>query len=142
MKNLQIKSNPKVEKIFNNYPTKVRNKMQALRKLVIETARETDEIEELEETLKWGEPSYLTKIGSTFRMDWKEKFSNHYAMYFQCTSRLIKTFRTLFKNKFVFEGNRAIIFQLKDKIPTKELKYCIKAALTYHKVKHLPTLGI
>lgn len=116
--------------------------MQVLRKLVIETAKETDEISELEETLKWGEPSYLTKIGSTLRMDWKAKFPDQYALYFQCTSRLVKTFRILFKNKFSFEGNRAIIFQMGDKIPAEVLKHCIKAALTYHKVKHLPTLGI
>lgn len=116
--------------------------MLVLRQLVLQTAKETAEVEELEETLKWGEPSYVTKIGSTLRMDWKSKTPDQYAMYFQCTSRLVDTFKGLFKNTFEFEGKRAIIFQLDDKIPEEELKYCIKAALTYHKVKHLPTLGI
>ena len=36
----------------------------------------------------------------------------------------------------------AIVFQLEDEMPQDQLKLCIKAALTYHKVKHLPTLGI
>jgi hypothetical protein len=75
-------------------------------------------------------------------MDWKQRSPDHYAMYFQCTSRLVETFKMIFKNTFDFKGKRAIIFQLENKIPTEELKYCIKAALTYHKVKHLPTLGI
>ncbi len=142
MKILQVNTNPKVELIFNNYPDSVRNKMLNLRELIIETAKEIDGITKLEETLKWGEPSYLTKKGSTIRMDWKIKSPNQYAMYFQCTSRLVETFKMIFKNIFDFEGKRAIIFQIEDEIPTEELKYCVKAALTYHKVKHLPTLGI
>ena len=142
MKSLQIKTNPEVELVFKNYPGRVQNKMLALRELVIETAHEIDGITHLEETLKWGEPSYLTKNGSTLRMDWKPKSPNQYALYFQCTSRLVEIYRMMFKNTFVFEGKRAIVFQMKDEIPTEKLKYCIRAALTYHKVKHLPTLGI
>ncbi len=142
MKELQIITNQAVDLVFNNYPHSVQNKMLALRKLIIDTAKEIDEITELEETLKWGEPSYLTKIGSTIRMDWKPKSPNQYAMYFQCTSRLVETFKVIFKNTFIFEGKRAIVFALNDEIPTEALKYCIKAALTYHKVKQMPTLGI
>lgn len=142
MKNLELKTSPEVELVFANYPFNVRKKMLALRRLVIETAEGIDEITNLEETLKWGEPSYLTKNGSTLRMDWKSKKPNQYAMYFKCTSRLVETFKVVFKNKFDFESNRAIVFQINDKIPKEELKQCIKATLTYHKVKHLPTLGI
>jgi hypothetical protein len=142
MKDLQIKTNPEVDLIFINYPDSVRNKMLALRKLVIETAKEIDGITNLEETLKWGEPSYLTKNGSTLRMDWKSKKPDQYAMYFKCTSRLVETFKLIYKDDFTYEGNRAIIFRIDDKIPNVELKNCIKATLTYHKVKHLPTLGI
>ena len=139
---LELKSNPKVDEIFSNYPGFVRDKMQFLRKLVIETAEETAGIIQLEETLKWGEPSFITKNGSTLRMDWKEKAPQQYAMYFQCTSRLVDTFRLVFDDKFQYEGKRAIVFQLEQKIPVAELKECIKAALTYHNVKHLITLGI
>jgi len=142
MKNLEINSDPKVESVFANYPDFVQDKMLELRKLVLETASETDEISMLEETLKWGEPSYLTKMGSTLRMDWKPKSPNQYAMYFKCTSKLVKTFKVVFGENFNYEGDRAIIFQLGDDIPKAQLKSCIKAALTYHKVKNLPTLGI
>jgi len=142
MKNLKINSDPKVESVFANYPDFVQDKMLELRKLVLETASETDEISMLEETLKWGEPSYLTKMGSTLRMDWKPKSPNQYAMYFKCTSKLVKTFKVLLGENFSYEGDRAIVFQLADVIPKDQLKSCIKAALTYHKVKHLPTLGI
>jgi hypothetical protein len=142
MKDLQIKINPEVKLVFDNYPDSVRGKMLTLRELVLEAAREIDGITNIEETLKWGEPSYLTKNGSTIRIDWKSKTPGQYAMYFKCTSRLVEVFKMIFNNRFDFEGNRAIVFQLNDKIPIQDLKYCIRAALTYHKVKHLPTLGI
>lgn len=137
-----LNTDTKVDEIFAGYPEVVRPKMQNLRKLVIATAEETEGINELQETLKWGEPSFVTRNGSTLRIDWKKKAPDQYALYFKCTSRLVPTFRTLFEHKFQYEGNRAIVFKLHDKVPETELKECIKAALRYHKVKHLLTLGI
>ena len=142
MGKLVLKTNPKVEEIFANYPDRVRSKMQYLRDLVIETAEETDGIDAMELTLKWGEPSFVTKNGSTLRMDWKEKTPDQYVMYFQCTSRLVDTFRSVYGPRFLYEGKRAIVFRLDQKIPEPELKECIRACLTYHQIKHLITLGI
>ena len=142
MGKLTLKTDPRVNEVFANYPDFVRNKLQRLRELVIETAEETEGVNVLEETLKWGEPSFVTKNGSTLRMDWKEKTPDQYAMYFQCTSRLVDTFRLVFDHKFQFEGKRAIVFQLNQKIPKLELKECIKASLIYHNVKEQITLGI
>lgn len=142
MNNLEICTHPDVDAVFRNYPDSVQSKLLMLRDLIIETAEEMDEITHLEETLKWGEPSYLVKNGSTIRIDWKSKTPHQYAMYFKCTSRLVETFKLIFKDTFHFEGTRAIVFELDHKIPTNDLKKCISAALRYHKVKHLPTLGL
>lgn len=142
MESLQLNISPEVAAVFNAYPESVRPKMVSLRKLVLETAEELETISALEETLKWGEPSYLTKIGSTIRMDWKPKAPNQVAMYFKCTSKLVTTFREVYEDTFTFEGTRAIVFQLDEEIPAKELKRCIAAGLTYHKVKHIPMLGL
>lgn len=142
MPHLKLITSPKVETIFANYPPFVCNKMVYLRKLVIETAKEMPEVEVLEETLKWGEPSFVTKNGSTLRMDWKAKTPHQYALYFQCTSRLVNTFKLVFGQKFQYEGTRAIVFNLNQVIPELELKKCIQATLRYHKVKDQITLGI
>lgn len=138
---MEIISDPKVRTVFNNYPTVIRKQLNGLRKLVLETAAEIEGVKKLEETLKWGEPSYLTKYGSTIRMDWKEKNPDQFAIYFKCTSKLVPTFKAIYGDKFNFESNRAIVFKLQDKIPKAELKHCITLALTYHKVKHMPLLG-
>lgn len=128
--------NPAVEKVFASYPTLARRKLLAVRQLIIDTAAITPDAGELEETLKWGEPAYLTsktKSGSTVRIAYKPAKPLHYAMYFNCQTTLVDTFRTVFPNDLKFECNRAIVFAVADKIPTKELTWCITAALTYHR---------
>lgn len=142
MEKLIIVTDPKFEEKIENYPDTVKQKMENLRKLVRIVAQECENIDKLVETLKWNEPSFITKHGSTLRMDWKEKTPNQYAMYFQCSSRLVDTFKMIFENKFQYEGNRAIIFQLDQDIPIAELNECIKATLNYHNVKDHLTLGI
>ncbi|WNJ20504.1 DUF1801 domain-containing protein [Pontibacter sp. G13] len=142
MSQLHIQSSPEVAEVFARYPDAIRPKMLVLRELVLDVAREMEDVDQLTETLKWGEPSYQTKHGSTLRMDWKERAPAHYALYFQCSSRLVETFRMVFPSTFQYEGNRAIVFGLEDDLPTEELRRCIRATLDYHRVKTLSTLGI
>ena len=106
-----------------------------VRQLIFNTAAEIEAVGGLEETLKWGQPSYLTtqsKSGSTIRIDSIKSDDKKYAIYFNCKTTLIDTFREIYPEKFNFEGNRSIIFDLKDKIPVHELSDCISIALTYH----------
>ena len=142
MSELKIKTSPEFEAKMSAYPDFVKDKMDHLRELVQQTAEETPEITQLEETLKWGEPSFLTKTGSTLRMDWKKKKPDQYQLYFKCTSRLVETFKAVYGNQFDFEKSRAIIFQLDEKVPSTEIKKCIKATLLYHKVKDDLRLGM
>jgi len=141
MSTFKLNTDPRIEDRFKNYPNKIRPKLTALRKLVIQTAKKTEHVDELEETLKWGEPSFLAKKGSTIRMDWKAKNPEQYAIYFKCTSKLVPTFKEIHGDLFKYENNRAILFDLDEKVPKKELQECIELALTYHHVKHLPRLG-
>ncbi|MFT7347053.1 MAG: hypothetical protein ACI9CP_001512, partial [Cryomorphaceae bacterium] len=86
---LNLQSNPEVDSILNNYPEPVKKQMKQLRQPVLEAADEIEGLQNTEETLKWGEPSYLIKDGSTVRMDWKKKTPDQYAIYFKCTSKLV-----------------------------------------------------
>ncbi|WP_424192543.1 DUF1801 domain-containing protein [Ampullimonas aquatilis] len=128
-------THPQVASKFASYPPLMRDKLLALRELIYATAAATTGVGELEETLKWGEPAYLTsasKSGSTIRIDWKPKQPEQYAMYFHCQTNLVDTFRTLFPNDFHFVGHRSIVFDTDEVVPHKELAYCIAMALTYH----------
>ena len=141
MTQVKINRDPRVDPKFESYPKEIKPKLEYLRSLIVETASEIQNIGELEETLKWGEPSYLVKKGSTIRMDWKAKAPEQYAIYFKCTSKLVATFREIYGSKFKYEKNRAILFGLEEDVPKEELKVCIGLALQYHNLKHLPRLG-
>jgi hypothetical protein len=128
-------ADPKVKEAFSVFSPAVRKKLMLLRSLIFDTARQTEGVGELEETLKWGQPSYLTKtskIGSTIRIGREKKTQGDFAIYFKCQTTLVATFRELYPDEFRFEGNRAILFNLNDKIPVRELSHCIALALTYH----------
>lgn len=110
-----------------------------LRRLIFETAATTEGVGELEETLKWGEPSYLTpqtKSGSTVRINWKESLGDRYAIYFKCTTPLVSTFKEMYPTEFNYEKNRAILLNVNDDVPIEKLKNCIEMALTYHRIKN------
>ena len=139
---MELISEPQVADVFKGYAPDIRQKLQHLRQAIIDTASETEGLNKLTETLKWGEPSYVTKRGSTIRIDWKRSTPEYYAMYFICTTTLVETFRMVYGDLFQYQGKRAILFRLDDEVPMTELKHCISLALTYQQIKHLPMLGV
>ncbi len=119
---------------FNAYPPQVRPKLLALRALVFKTAAATDGVGEIEESLKWGEPAYAprNRSGSTVRIDWKYRSPERCAVYFNCRTSLVETFRRLFPHDFKFEGNRALLLPLAGRLQEEPLSICIAASLVYH----------
>ncbi len=136
-------SNPgaRVSAVFDTYPPEVRKLTMRLRQLVFDTAAGLAEVGEVEETLKWGEPSYVTKIGSTIRLGWKASHPDECKLLFHCGTRLVDTFKELYRDALTFEGNRAIVLHKNAELPIVPLKHCISMALTYHRRKKLPLLG-
>jgi Domain of unknown function (DU1801) len=123
-----------VKRVFDVMPENVRVQMLELRELIFSVANSSKAIGRLEETLKWGEPAYITsetKSGSLVRLGWKPKEPDCIRVLFHCQTNLVETFRTLFTDDLVFEGNRAIVLQMGKPIPTRSLRFCIEAALTY-----------
>ncbi|MEO0337846.1 MAG: DUF1801 domain-containing protein [Bacteroidota bacterium] len=138
---MTIKQDPKALEKFQSYPPEIRKKLDHLRNLIVITAKEMQNIQELEETLKWGEPSYIAKKGTTIRIDWKAKTPEQYAMYFSCQTVMIPTIKELYGDLFLYEKDRAILFPIEQDLPEGALKDCIRMALEYHRVKGLPLLG-
>jgi hypothetical protein len=111
--------NPRVAAIFDGYPENVRPKLLFLRELIFDTASEIKGVGKLEETLRWGEPSYLTAesgSGSMVRINAKGS-QGRYAIYFHCQTNLVETFRD----------------RHGDAVPVEELRHCVSLALTYHR---------
>jgi hypothetical protein len=129
-----------VASVFKAYPPAIRAKLMALRELVFDTADKTTGVGRLTETLKWGQPSYLTEetgSGTTVRID-RLKTDNGYAVYFHCQSGLVDQFRELYPDTFKYQGKRAIVFKADDRVPARELRHCLALALTHHARKKKP----
>ncbi|MEO0560781.1 MAG: DUF1801 domain-containing protein [Chloroflexota bacterium] len=125
-----------VRAVFEKYPAPIQDNLRFFRELIYSVAAETDGVGELEETLKWGQISYLTPItksGTTIRIDGVADKPNEVAMYVHCQTTLIDGFRGRFGGHLEFEGNRCVRFDLDDDYAIEAAKECVAAALTYHR---------
>jgi hypothetical protein len=125
----------RVRAAFDSYPDGLRADLLALRALILATARETEGVGALVETLKWGQPAHLPArpgIGTTIRIDVVKGEPARYAMYVHCQTTLMASFRERYGDAFAFEGNRALIFARGARVPRAALRHCIAMALTYH----------
>jgi len=125
--------NRDVETAFAAFPQPARKGLLRLRALIFETAAATPGVGTLEETLKWGQPAYLTpetKSGSTLRLGLPK--DGGFALYAHCQTTIVSDFQSLFPDAFVYEGNRAVRFDVGAALPQEELTLLIRSALTYH----------
>ncbi|WLD59029.1 DUF1801 domain-containing protein [Salinispirillum sp. LH 10-3-1] len=81
-----------IEAKFATYPVAAQEQLKSIRRLVFSVAEENG-LGTVEETLKWGEPSFLVKGGSAVRMDWKPNDPDFVKVYFHCQTSLVETFK-------------------------------------------------
>ncbi|MEM7021246.1 MAG: DUF1801 domain-containing protein [Pseudomonadota bacterium] len=127
-----------VEVVFQSYPQPLRQRLLALREVIFDTAAATGGVGTLHETLKWGQPSYLTpetKSGSTIRIDRVKGSDEVIALYVHCQTRLVTMFRERYPHAFTYEGNRALLLDGNQAIDDAPLRHCVALALTYHQAK-------
>jgi len=121
-----------VKAAFEAFPPEYRAGLLQLRALILETAATTDGVGRLEETLKWGQPAYLTpetKSGSTLRLGLPK--TGGFAIYTHCQTTILSDFQSIFPTEFAYEGNRAIHFDPATPLDHDALRLLIASALTY-----------
>ncbi|MCP5074991.1 MAG: DUF1801 domain-containing protein [Rhodobacteraceae bacterium] len=125
--------NPQVQAVFDAFPPRVRTGLLKLRELINEVAESSEDIGPIREELRWGQPSYLTKTGSTLRLGISKQ--GGFAVFAHCQTTIISDFERMFPGDFEIEGNRAVQFAEDTQIDTDKLRFLIRHALTY-KLKH------
>ncbi|EJN12489.1 hypothetical protein PMI42_04147 [Bradyrhizobium sp. YR681] len=123
-----------VGRAFGALPAPIAARLLQVRDLIFSTAAAHDDVGRLTETLKWGEPAYLTDetgSGSTIRLG-RVKDSGHAAILFNCKTTLVDTFRERFPDQFEYRQTRALLLPVAGKLPKRELSVCLSLALTYH----------
>lgn len=124
---------PNVAAVFEAFPEAAREHLLAVRALIFDVAADTPEAGCIIETLKWGQPAYLTpetKSGTPIRL-WPVGAA-HVAILCHCQTSLIREFHDTFPNRFEIDGNRAVHIPIDAQIPREPLAILIHRALTYH----------
>lgn len=125
-----------VARVFQSYPEPIKTCLMDVRRLIFATAAETDGVDTLTETLKWGEPAYLTEIsksGSTIRLGRVRGKPEQCAIYFNCKTNLLDRFRSQFSDVLTLVSDRAIVLDPKRALSRQPLQMCLAMALTYHR---------
>ena len=121
---------------FSAFPERIRARLLEARDLIFEIAAGIEGVGPLTETLKWGEPAYLTEAtgsGSTIRLGWFRSSERECAVLFNCRTTLVDDFRSHFPGVFAFEKNRAILLDARKPLDRPPLSTCLGMALTYHR---------
>jgi len=121
-----------VSQVFGGYTAEARATLLAVRELIYAVHRNDPEIGQLQEVLRWGELSYLTRApntGSMIRLALTK--SGEPAMFFHCGTTLVETFRMQYSHVFDFEDNRAVVLRLPVEETVVQVCHCIKQALRY-----------
>jgi Domain of unknown function (DU1801) len=121
---------------FSAFPAGVRATLLEVREMIFETAAAIESVGALTETLKWGEPAYLTQAtgsGSTIRLGWSRSSDRQCAVLFNCRTTLVDDFRSQFPDVFAYEKNRAILLAAGELLPRAPLCSCLGMALMYHR---------
>ena len=123
-----------VSPAFDALPAPIGKRLLQVRDLIFAAAAAHDDVGRLTETLKWGEPAYLTDetgSGSTIRLG-RLKDSAHAAILFNCKTTLVDAFRERFPDQFEYRQTRALLLPVAGRLPKQELSICLSLALTYH----------
>ena len=124
-----------VANAFAAFPEAERTSLLSLRALIFELAEE-EGVGPLTETLKWGQPSYLTeatKAGTTIRLGRPK--AGGYGLYVHCQTIIIAEVRDMMGDALTFDGNRGVLFGAGNPAEAAALAPLIRRALTYHRSK-------
>jgi len=127
-----------IAEALERHPAPLRKRLLQIRALIYAVAAETDGVGPLTETLKWGEPAYLTAAsgsGTTIRLGGSKAAPDKCAVFVNCQTTLVDNWRGQFADIFEYESNRALIIPATGPLPEAPLSLCLRAALTYHQKK-------
>lgn len=90
----------------------------------------------LDETLKWGQPSWRPvkpRTGSTLRMDWNPKFPDKVSLFVDCKTDLAARMREIYPDLPVNDGRRHLAIDLAAPLPEQAISHLAEMTLTYHR---------
>jgi hypothetical protein len=122
-------TDPDIQAAFDGFPKPAQEGALALRALIFATASDMSDVPVPTECLRWGQPSFVTPMGSALRIGTSKQA--RFALFAHCQSTIISQFAQTFGADFHIEGNRAVLFESVKNIQPDKLGFLIGHALTY-----------
>jgi hypothetical protein len=122
---------------ISNWPAAAQDTLLQCRAIFQEVADQAD-IGSLDETLKWGQPSWRPgkpRTGSTLRMDWNPKFPDRLSLFVDCKTDLAARMQTLYPNLTENDGRRHLAVSLDAPLPKQAIAHLADMTFTYHRAK-------
>ncbi len=129
----QAFENPAVKAAFDAFADENKENLLAMREMIFDVAAQTFGVGPLHETLKWGQPAYLTpetKSGTTIRLG--QTKAGGAAVLTHCQTTVVSDFRALFAQDFQYDGGRALHLSAGTDPSDLRLREFVRMALTYH----------
>ena len=92
----------------------------------------------LDETLKWGQPSWRPmkpRTGSTLRIDWSPKYPSRLSLYVDCKTDLAARMQILYPDLPENDGQRHLAVALDAPLPEQAIAHLADMTFTYHRTK-------
>ena len=124
---------PAIQSALDAMPDDVRAALLPVRDLIYKLATELS-VGRIEETLKWGQPSYTTpdtKVATPIRLGVSK--TGRPAIFTHCQSTVMTNFQNTCPPEFEFDGNRALYLEPAGDIAMEKIAPLIGAALTYRR---------
>ncbi|MEP5732549.1 MAG: hypothetical protein ABJL67_24625 [Sulfitobacter sp.] len=94
----------------------------------------------LDETLKWGQPSWRPvrpRTGSTLRMGWRQADADHLAFFVDCKTNLAAQMQDIYPDVFQNDGKRALLLPLSRPFAEQAVAHLAELTFTYHQRKRV-----
>lgn len=119
---------------FRAMPEQARVPLLAVRGILLDAAAADPRIGPLTETLKWGEPAYLTAAtgsGSTVRLGVSRSDARP-ALFVNCRTSLAADIAELHGATFGYQAARAVLLPTDIAAHADAIRHAVTLALTYH----------
>ncbi len=117
---------PEVNAAFEAIDPAPRRVLLAVRDLILNEAGDVP----VEEALRWGQPAYLTKKGTTIRLGVSK--AGLPSVFTHCQSSVMSDVQAVAGEGLIWDGNRGVSWRVEDDLPEAVLRILARRALRYH----------
>ena len=125
-----------VSTFFDLLDAESRRSLMEIRSLIFAEAASLPDPADVEESLKWGEPSYRLagrNRGKAVRINRHKSGMGKIALFFHCRTGLVEQFREQLGDSVAFEGNRAVVLQGGPLLDTGIVRHLVHQAFSYRR---------